>query len=802
MTSKKPELLAPAGSYDALVAAIKGGCNAVYLGGSKFGARAFAGNFTNDELLKALELAHLNDVSIYYTANTLIKESEISDFIKEVEMLYTEGIDALILQDLGAYQLVHKYFPKLPLHASTQMTIHGSLGAKFIESLGFERVVLSRELSLKEIERVKEITSIELECFVHGALCYSYSGQCLFSSIIGGRSGNRGRCAQPCRLPYQLNRHNKPLNNKNENYLLSPKDIMTLEILPQLIEAGISSFKIEGRMKNPGYVGLVTSVYRKYIDLYCSTPNNYRVSKNDLDNLTQIYNRGGFSQGYYFMNNGREMMSLKRPNHAGKKIGKVDKIISKHSIVVGLNEPIHKGDCIEIETITNDNYTFIARDDINNNSYRLKIDNKKIKPNGLICKLTDVKLAENIQREIIDKNKPIVFHCNFTAKVGMKSVIELAYKDYRVTIEGNIIEQAKTSAITQEKMIKQLCKTGNYPIEIKVAQLIMDHDIFMPISQINAIRRMAIEAMLEKINNSYKRNPIKVSYNREKNVKNLVNTYLNVLLRNYYQFEIIKRYNVDIVYIDITRLSIKEINKILLECIDKKIDGYIVLPRIVRDSKANVIESKLKGIKTHYKGILAGTIDAYNMAKRFTNHIALDYTINIFNNNAIDFWTNPNIDTNTKDIQSITISPELNKKEISLLDNALLEACLYGHIPLMITSQCLTKSTSKTCTAGCNDMILKDRKSVEFKVQSNCGLCQNIIYNAYPLLLLDQYRIFKNMGIKKFRIDLLDESEETISRLMHEAIKIKSNDDINQEDLNNIEALNQFTRGHFNRGIK
>ncbi|MBC7960353.1 MAG: U32 family peptidase, partial [Vallitaleaceae bacterium] len=268
MNVSKKELLAPAGSYKALVAAVHAGCDAVYLGGSKFGARANAENFTNETLPQAIDFAHLHGVKVYYAANTLIKEEEMSDFLEQVHFLYKEGVDALIIQDLGVYQLLHETFPKLPLHASTQMTVHNLDGVQWLEKLGFERVVLSRELSLNEIEFIKKHSSIELECFIHGALCVCYSGQCLFSSLIGGRSGNRGTCAQPCRLPYDLYSENKKISSSSDRFLLSPKDIQTLEILPALMKSGIHTFKIEGRMKNPNYVALMTALYRKYMDAY------------------------------------------------------------------------------------------------------------------------------------------------------------------------------------------------------------------------------------------------------------------------------------------------------------------------------------------------------------------------------------------------------------------------------------------------------------------------------------------------------------------------------------------------------
>ena len=262
------ELLAPAGSYESLVAAVNAGADAVYIGGKKFSARAYADNPEEDILIKGIEYAHTFGVNVYMTVNTLLKESEIGELFDYIKTYYNAGVDAVIVQDLGVFEFIRKHFPKLSVHASTQMTITGSFGAIFLKNQGASRIVPAREISLEEIRDIDKKSDIEIECFVHGALCYSYSGQCLMSSMIGGRSGNRGRCAQTCRLPYDVYEGNKKLNKADERNLLSCKDLCSLDILPDLIEAGIDSLKIEGRMKAPRYTAGVVSIWRKYLDLY------------------------------------------------------------------------------------------------------------------------------------------------------------------------------------------------------------------------------------------------------------------------------------------------------------------------------------------------------------------------------------------------------------------------------------------------------------------------------------------------------------------------------------------------------
>ena len=322
----KIEILAPAGSMESLKAAVAAGADAVYTGGTMFGARAYAHNLPESELLEAIDYVHLHGRKLYLTVNTLLKEREIKGKLYDYLLpYYCQGLDAVIVQDIGVLRFIREKFPDLPIHASTQMTITGADGAKLLEREGVERVVTSRELSIQEVRRIAKETSLEIESFVHGALCYCYSGQCLLSSFLGGRSGNRGQCAQPCRLLYQAE------GDKKSSYLLSLKDICTLEMIPEMIEAGIDSFKIEGRMKKPEYVAAVTYMYRKYTDRYlvlrescCKSgepleyaAKKYSVEKKDKEILMDLYNRGGFHTGYYHTRNGREMVSLSRPNHAG-----------------------------------------------------------------------------------------------------------------------------------------------------------------------------------------------------------------------------------------------------------------------------------------------------------------------------------------------------------------------------------------------------------------------------------------------------------------------------------------------------
>ena len=308
------EILAPAGSMECLRAAVAAGADAIYLGGTKFGARAYAQNLSEEDLVQAIEYVHIHGRKIYMTVNTLLKDRELNELYAYLLPYYKAGLDGVIVQDIGAVKFIGEYFPEMPVHASTQMTITNTLGADFLKRYGITRVVPARELSLKEIRDMKKQTGLEMECFVHGALCYCYSGQCLLSSMIGGRSGNRGQCAQPCRLPYQT-------EGKKPADLMSLKDLCTIDILPELIDAGIDSFKIEGRMTQPEYVYTVVKMYRKYADQYLKLQkegkgkSSYHVSEADKRELLATYQRRGYCEGYYYQHNGKDMVSLKRPKN-------------------------------------------------------------------------------------------------------------------------------------------------------------------------------------------------------------------------------------------------------------------------------------------------------------------------------------------------------------------------------------------------------------------------------------------------------------------------------------------------------
>lgn len=340
------ELLSPVGNFDCLKAAVQNGANSVYLGTNMFSARAFASNFSLDELEKAIQYAKIRGVKTFLALNTLVNDIELEQAMEIAKKAYKFGIDAIIVQDLGLAIALIKAFPNLPIHASTQMTVHNLNGALKLQELGFRRVILARELSVNEIAYICNNTNIEVETFIHGALCISYSGQCLFSSMLGGRSGNRGKCAGPCRLPFELLENNKIVDS---GYLLSTRDLCGLDFIPNLINAGVKSFKIEGRMKSPEYVATVTRIYRKYIDLALSD-YDYVIDEDDKKQLLQVFNRGMSSSGHFNSEANRDLVYKEKPNNMGLFLGKVQKYNTKKGLItIKLNEPIGIGDTIALE---------------------------------------------------------------------------------------------------------------------------------------------------------------------------------------------------------------------------------------------------------------------------------------------------------------------------------------------------------------------------------------------------------------------------------------------------------------------
>lgn len=754
----KVELLAPAGDMACFNAAINAGADAVYLGGEEYGARAYASNFSGEELCRAIDHAHLFNVAVYLTVNTLVKERELEGLCPFLAPLYEAGLDGVIVQDLGVLEVIKENFPYLPIHASTQMCITGKYGAKALKEYGVSRIVPARELSLQELLEIKRETGIEVEAFIHGAMCYSYSGQCLFSSFLGGRSGNRGRCAGPCRLPYAA-------FDEKEVYPLSLKDMCTLPIIDRLIDAGIDSFKIEGRMKNPYYVAGVTSVYRKYIDLYengksgNNDPGNGFVKpealKKDLAFLQSLYVRTSLETGYYDRHNGREMVTIQKPGY---------------------------------ETGDDKQFSF---------------------------------LKENF----LDKDKKLALQCTISLKAG--EVMKLEISDQAgnsVTSRGKErLQKAQKRPVTAEDVKKQLLKTGNTAFYFPKVSVIMSEEVFVPLKEINELRRDALNRMESLLTWHYKRTeewhyrkneeriPDKkdtVSDNGEITAENRLSkeSGFGIAVLNAGQL------NDVISWIDgqrnskISRLELgfsvlenmPDVKKSIFRLKERGISVHLILPPVFRKAAEGVMDRLLHKEELElFDGFYCGSLDALEYIKKRLEQegipdgkqLSADHNLYTANRKAALFLQK-------QGVEHFVAPYELNRYEWEELKRRLAktkalqglqtEYTVYGHIPFMQSAGCV-KKTFQRCDKKDGTTYLTDRMGKKLPVVNVCSLCENTVYNSVPLYLGEER---KEIACDIYRIVFTVEASERIKEVLSCFLE------------GGAPGQFAYTRGHFKKGIE
>lgn len=795
---KKVELLSPVGDFDCLKAAVQNGANAVYLGSANFNARYSATNFSIEELEKAIDYAHLRNVRVFLTLNILIKNEEFNDALELARAAYELGIDGIIVQDIGLANFLIKNIPDLPMHASTQMTCHNLSGAKVLEKAGFKRIVLSRELSLNEIQHIASNTSCEIEVFTHGALCISYSGQCLYSSLIGGRSGNRGKCAQGCRLPYSLIENN---NEIDKGYLLSPRDLCSLEILPELINTGITSLKIEGRMKTPEYVATVTRIYRKYIDkIYNEEP--YIVEEQDKKDLLQVFNRGGFSTGHLSNEPNKELVFKERPNNIGIYIGNVYNYnASKGHIKLTVQDEISIGDTISFEH-EDSKYTISELMEVESDKNlstaksgeKVTIGRMKgnIKPGDKIYKLSSKELLNRVKDNLSQEN--IKSPINAILDVHLNEVIKLqVYDDNKNMVEvlsEDKPEIAKNAPITKERLEKQLNKLTNTPFCFKNIKINLDKDLFVPhISNINELRRNAINEYSKLLTDKYKKTfKESFEYNldsiKEPETNHKICLLLNILNTD---FDYSELENIDKLYIPLKYFYFKSYSNVI-EQLSNKFNTYIYMPNILKPNFKNLFKDTIQNSLNKYtvKGFVISNIGYIDMLKEYKKDYEFigNYNLNVFNNETIN---NLNVDT-------ITISPELNKDEINSLavsTKTPTEFVVYGNIPVMTSSYCLLGKANRCypeCSQKCksdNKYYLKDRMNFLFRIVPDNIQTITTIYNS-KINSIDTNEI---NNVTNFRIDILDESVKEINEIIN---TVKQG--------NRLEGK-EYTNGNLNRSV-
>ena len=749
---KELELLAPAGSLKTLKAVIHAGADAVYLGGSMFGARAYANNFNEEELLEAIRFGHIHGRKIILAVNTLLKEYELGQLYDYLHPYYEAGLDAVIVQDMGVMEFIKTHFPNLPIHTSTQMTITNVEGARLLKEQGVERVVTAREMSLEEIQRIHDEVGVELESFIHGALCYCYSGQCLFSSIIGGRSGNRGRCAQPCRLSYEVLQGEKSLTGHHATPILSLKDMCTLPFLYELADHGVYSFKIEGRMKTPEYAAGVVSIYRKYMDSYLDG-SRIPVEKKDIRALLELGNRGGFTNGYYYHHNDSDMLSGESASHN--------------------------------------------------------------KSEGV--------LQDNIRREYVDTELKEKIKGKLILNKECLAKIEVQYGKIKVSYQGDMVLVAQNRPLTEEVVTEKITKTGNTPFVFENLEVTMDDDVFMPVNQLNQLRRGALEALEEALLKPYERtlpelvetssaetdrqttgNAIKEKQISGQSLSQTSgqqsadsSTEVRVLIEDAEQLPaVLKADFVDTVYLDCMLYTRENLLRKLSEDIDrvhasgKK--AFYVFPFIFRQQTSLFYEKIMPELKKlPLNGIMVRSIDEIAFIKEWGNEnwqMVSDSNLYTYSNEAAEYFYRLGM------IQD-TIPVELNRKEILRRENSRSEMIIYGRLPLMITAQCIHKNTLG-CMHQHKVLNLKDRYSVHFPVKNFCSECYNVIYNSLPVCLFKEDVTVKKIAPAALRLSFTTETEEETEQILTiYGVIYKNGGILGQMPM-------ECTNGHFKRGVE
>lgn len=800
----KIELLAPVGSMEALYAAVQNGANAVYLGGKLFNARQYASNFDFEELKEAVEYAHLRNVKVYVTTNILIDNKEMEEVIDYVKFLYEIDVDGIIVQDLGLAKLVKELIPDIEVHGSTQMTINNLEGAEFLHDMGFTRVVLARETPINEIRYIHENTPIELEAFIHGALCVSYSGQCLMSSMIGGRSGNRGKCAQPCRMPSSIvDKEGNLVKDWDKKYVLSTRDLNTLDSIEDIVKSGIISLKIEGRMKRPEYVSTVVRAYKKALD-----EGAKNITLEDKDDVEQIFNRG-FTKGLMFGDFGREFISLDRPDNRGVLVGKVTRV-DKYKVYITLEKNITAGDGLEFESAKGEHIGIKAPFDGKKGTTMNLEKPGYILKDSLVYKTSSLELLNRAKASYQDENIKNPIDMEINIEIGKKPKLMVMYKENMIIEEGDsLVEKSQKISLSEEKVIEQLSKLGDTTYYLNNINVNIEDGAFLPLSALNSLRREAVEELNKIVKQTSYRKPIDNNLYKEnkKNVFQLkrtnkeIDNKISIRVNTLEQFNQLDLNKLDRIYLGFyTGLEdvipkIKDYNKEVYLWTDK------ILYKKDLDNIGNIIEpieKSLDGVSVSNLGTLKYIKDRFNLK------IHGDIGLNAFNSFTLNYLSSIGL-------ASATLSPELNLgqiKDINLYANNITESIVYGYLPVMVTKHCpmsLVKGCKddKNCS-NCNfakGYGLKDRMGATFYMDRKEGYTN--IYNSVPIMVLDSLKQVRNSGISMARLDFTIETKgiKEIQRIYYDYSNGSIDDDEVRDFIEKYKENNNITRGHYFRGI-
>lgn len=753
----KKELLAPAGDFETLKQAIHNGCDAVYLGGKKFGARSFAPNFNEKELKEAISYCHLYGVKIYITVNTLVYEHEMKEVLDYIEFLYRNGVDALIMQDLGLISVVHERFPNLEIHASTQMHNHNSNQLKLLKELGITRVVLARELSLKEIEDLAKTTDLELEVFVHGALCICYSGECLFSSLLLDRSGNRGSCAGICRLPFSLYEEESKVPTSGK-YLLSPKELNELNNMEKLMASSITSFKIEGRMKSPTTIGYITRLYRQMMDQISNNEKPYLTPK-QIKNLYSLFNRE-FTKGYLFEEADKDLMNNKSPNHHGIFLGQVLSVTKKR-IKIKLEEELSQEDGIRFMPENKGmivNYIYDQKGLLQHHAKQgtiVEVDNKigLEKSGGSVRKTIDHQLEEELKNYSL-KKIPIALTVSASRETGLLQV-SLCDQENLVEKAEKIVENAVKNPTSEERIIEQLTKMGSTLFTVTEIKKEIDSNIFIPIKELNELRRLLCRELEEVRRNKKKQVIINQSQDYPLVKSKLISPCLHALVRTEEQLQVCLEENIPIIYVTDEKLYQK----------------YSHLPNLyLRLSRLNPVMPSPTP-----KRLLIGETGSIILAKEHEiTEVIGDYFLNVTNAKSVDYLI-------SQGLKRVTLSIECKDEDIeaitnSKVDSNQLEVIVYGRIEAMIMKyhpiSHLKATSSLPSTPNAKKYYLVDRNHEKYPLIEEEN-CTHLFY--YKLVERNIENLYA-MKIRTFRLEFFDESasqtRDIIKKYQNRLIKL------------------------------
>ena len=824
------ELLAPAGNWEAFLAAMKNGADAVYMGGKNYSARQSADNFDLEQVARAIEYAHVRSKKVYMTVNTLIDNDEISGALDYLFDLSKLQVDAIIIQDIGLAAACRKALPQLRMHASTQMTIHNADGAALIRDLGFKRIVLARELSSDDISSIsKEVDHIELEVFVHGAICYCYSGQCLFSSMVGGRSGNRGRCAQPCRMVYQLKSSSgrfSPDSERVGRYLLSPADLCLIDYLPELRASGVSSLKIEGRMKRPEYVAVVTRAYREALDLMEECGE--RPLPEVKDKLLKIFNRR-FSSGY-FIPAPADFLSTKRPNNRGVFVGRVLEQDHKLQTKIKLNERVQSGDGLVIWVNKGKNPVLLVKDMLVDNHLQNEAQpgdvinvslEERVSPGDRVFKTHDEQILQEALQSIRDEE---------SGRIPVDAEVDLQLDQPLLFIlrdeDGNIAEartkamaqQARNQALDETVLRDKLGRMGNTPFILRNLVIKGSEGLMLPFSEINEVRRQAVEILTEQRlsavsisipgQNDYKQRRRALSKSIDKS-RSMHLPLLNVTVSSLEQAEKALHNGADQVLFGLEGLvsGRRPVKNQIMDWLAQNPQAaeklIPVLPRIhLPGDRFNYREL----IQAGFKKFMIGNWGDLRWGVQQDAEIMTDYSLNIFNMYAQRYLQELGV-------ISACLSPELNFRQLqSWPDFAKVELLAHGQLQLMESQHCMLGSAlgeeAGHCKAPCrkDHFYLQDEKQYKFPVVTDAD-CRFYVFNSRTLCMMEDLKRLVSLGPLALRIEGRLMSEEELVgtvRLYRQALD--QLDEGIEPDLEDFArhlpiAEQELTKGHYYRGV-